>query len=217
MARPLNETLTAGKALIFRITHRSNVPWILKNGLHCSRSDIKDANFAAIGSAELIEKRSHREVPVPPRGTLDNYISFYFTPFSPMLLNIKTGHGGIRPQQNRDIVILVSSLPSLEEYGVNFVFTDRHAYLTAANFYGDRVHLDQVDFELLQTRDFSRDSEDPGKTERYQAEALAHRHVPFAALEGLACYTSEVKTAIDAEASKRGLELKTVVQPGWYF
>jgi len=28
-------SLTPEKALIFRITHRDNLPWILEHGLHC--------------------------------------------------------------------------------------------------------------------------------------------------------------------------------------
>ena len=35
--------LTAEKALIFRITHINNVPWILRHGLHCKNSDVQEA------------------------------------------------------------------------------------------------------------------------------------------------------------------------------
>jgi ssDNA thymidine ADP-ribosyltransferase, DarT len=99
--------LNPGKALIFRITHVDNVPWILDNGLHCRSSAILDPNFINIGNLELIDKRQHRFVEIPPGGTLSDYIPFYFTPFSPMMLNIKTGWGGITKRLNQEIVILV--------------------------------------------------------------------------------------------------------------
>jgi hypothetical protein len=86
--------LNAGRALIFRITHVDNVRWILGNGLHCRSSGIVDPNFVNIGNVELIDKRQHRIVDIPPGGTLSDYIPFYFTPFSPMMLNIRTGWGG---------------------------------------------------------------------------------------------------------------------------
>jgi hypothetical protein len=38
-------TLTQEKGLIFRITHRDNVPWILKNGMHARNGDEFDPNF----------------------------------------------------------------------------------------------------------------------------------------------------------------------------
>ena len=72
--------LNPEKALIFRITHVANVPWILQNGLHCNNSDSSDPNYVQIGNAELIARRRTRNVPVHPKGSLSDYIPFYFTP-----------------------------------------------------------------------------------------------------------------------------------------
>lgn len=125
-------SLTPEKGLIFRITHIANVPWILDHGLHCRNSPERDPNYAEIGNPELIEKRRHRTVPVPPGGVLSDYIPFYFTPYSPMLYNIKTGHNGITRRPMGQIVIMVSALPKLAGQNIPFVFTDRHAYLQIA-------------------------------------------------------------------------------------
>ena len=83
--------LTLEKALIFRIVHRDNIPWILDNGLHCNNSKVRDPNFVEIGNKELISKRAKHPIVSQPGGMLSDYIPFYFTPFSPMLYNIKTG------------------------------------------------------------------------------------------------------------------------------
>jgi hypothetical protein len=80
-------TLNARLARVFRIVHRKNVPWILENGLHARTSPRKDPGYVAIGNADLIEKRRHRTVLIPPGGTLADYVPFYFTPHSPMLYN----------------------------------------------------------------------------------------------------------------------------------
>jgi hypothetical protein len=134
-----------------------------------------------------------------------------------MLFNIRTGYGAVPQQENQDIVILVSSLHQAQEKGVPFVFTDRHAYLRTARFFSDLGHLEQVDWVLLQTRDFKRDPQDPGKTERYQAEALVHRHMPAEALLGVCCYNQKVRDAAVRAAELCGLPLKIFVRPGWYF
>ena len=155
-------------------------------------------------------------MPISPGGTLEDYVPFYFTPFSPMLYNIKTGYGGTDRRPNDEIVMLVSSLPKLIEIERPFVFTDRHAYLYYANFYSALSEIDRVDWECLRARDFRRDAEDPGKIERYQAEALVHRHVPVTALLGVACHSAAVKTELEATLG-RDNPLPIRVRSDWYF
>jgi hypothetical protein len=210
-------SLTPAKALIFRIIHRDNLPWILDHGLHARAGEIFDPNYRNIGNPDLIDKRSRRVVDVGPGGTLSDYVPFYFTPFSIMMYNIKTGYGGIPQVANEDIMILVSSLFRISELGIPFVFTDRHAYTRMANYFGDLKELDQVDWPLLNSRNFAHDPDDPGKKERYQAEALVWKHVPVDALTGVCCYTQAANTWIKSELDQRGLGIKTTVQTKWYF
>jgi ssDNA thymidine ADP-ribosyltransferase, DarT len=209
--------LTLQKALIFRIVHRDNVPWILDNGLHCKNSKVRDPNFVEIGNKELISKRAKHPIVCQPGGTLSDYIPFYFTPFSPMLYNIKTGWGGIRQRNNDEIVIMVSSLRRLQAKKVSFLFTDRHAYLVAAQFYSKLGDLDQIDWDMLQRRDFRIDPEDPSKKERYQAEALIHKHLPVEALAGIVCYDEDVRKSMDSALAKRNQTMKVAKMPSWYF
>jgi len=69
--------LNPEKALIWRIVHRDNLPWLLENGLHCANSNIRFANWVTIGHQELIQKRATHLVPIPPQGTLNDYVPFY--------------------------------------------------------------------------------------------------------------------------------------------
>jgi hypothetical protein len=174
----LMKDLNPQLARIFRSIHISNVPGILEHGgLHCQNSIDLDPNYVNIGNASLIDKRMRRYVPIPPGGPLSDYVPFYFTPFSIMMYNIKTGYGGITRRDNRDIVMFVSSVHRLEELGVPFLFTNQHAYAVDTEFYNDLQYLREIDWQLLQLRDFKTDHNDPGKQLRYQAEALIHRYV----------------------------------------
>ena len=65
--------------------------------------------------------------------------------------------------------------------------------------------------------DFTRDDGYPDKMERYQAEALAHQHVPPDALLGIGCVSEAVRPAIEARAQAAGRALQVFVRPGWYF
>jgi len=101
--------LSPDRGLLFRITHIDNLPWLLANGLHCATGP-QAPHFVTIGNPDLIQRRVSRSVPMPPGGTLADYVPFYFTPKSPMLLNIHTGYGGIHRRGNNEIVILVTAL-----------------------------------------------------------------------------------------------------------
>lgn len=209
------DKLSAEKGLIFRIVHRDNLQWMLDNGLH-ARNGMTCATYRNIGNVDLISRRATRPVPVDPGGTLNDYVPFYFTPYSIMLYNIHTGYGVARVP-NDEIVILVASLHDIARKGFWFVFTNQHAYPVMAEYYNDLSKLDRVDWPLLQSRNFKHDPDDPGKKERYQAEALIWRHLPVSALLGVCCYTSAVERHIQNELKARKLELRTLVQTGWYF
>jgi hypothetical protein len=205
------------KALIFRITHRDNVPWILDHGIHCRNSAVMDPNFVPIGMRDLIERRRTRPMKCHLGGTLADYVPYYFTSHSPMFYNIITGHNGLRRFPNEEIVILVSSLHTIASRGLPFVFTDRHAVLSTAQIFSDVRDLDKIDWDVIRRRDFKRDPEDPGKVERYEAEALIYRHVPIDALHAIVCYHVGVKETIERHADKRGIDVTIARNPSRYF
>ncbi len=209
-------TLNPDKALIFRITHRDNLAFILDHGLHAPGSGVLDVNHRNIGNIDLIGKRTRRTVPCGPGGVLSDYVPFYFTPYSIMMMNIHTGYN-VKQIPNDEILILVSSLPRLAELQIPFVFTDQHAYPAMAHYYVDLKDLDKVPWDQLNRRDFKTDPDDPGKKERYQAEALIWRHVPLQALLGICCYNTHVLTGVQQELAKRNLSVQTSIQQNWYF
>ena len=213
----MTENLNPERALIFRIVHVANVPWILDHGLHCRNAPEQYPDYVNIGNADLIDKRSHRQVPVAPGGVLSDYVPFYFTPYSIMMLNIKTGYGGIARRENRDIVIFVSSIHRLRDLGLRFVCTNQHAYPVDTEFYHRTEDLDKIDWPLLQSRNFKTSDADPGKQVRYQAETLVHRQVPLEALIGLGCHDGQVQERLQSMVDARRLALTIRTTPNWYF
>ena len=165
----------------------------------------------------MTDKRARHIVPLDPSGYLNDYVPFYFTPFSVMLKNIHGGRGGVKQRYNDEIVILVSSIHKVQSLGLDYLFTDSHAYYRWATYYDAIQHLDKIDWSLLQQRDFKRDADDPAKFERYQAEALVHQHCPVDALLGIVCYTDKTKMSIEGLLSEKGINLDVHARPGWYF
>jgi hypothetical protein len=203
--------LNPEKALIFRIVHRENIQRVLNDGCHARSQAI--SGYVEIGNQELIERRTQRAVPCGPGGTLSNYVPFYFTPYTPMLYNIKTGCG-VPKQPMSDILILVSSLRRLSAQKIPFVFSDRHAYLKTARFSDQLADLDRIIWPVLQVRDFKRDDLD--KFEKYQAEALVYQRVPVNALIGIVCYNRAVCDEISDLAAQTGTKVDIIAQSGWY-
>jgi len=151
----VSKDLNPEKALIFRIVHKDNMPAVWENGCQC-RNEAK-GKYVDIGNLELISKRNSRVVPCGPGGTLGDYVPFYFTLYTPMLYNIKTGCNGFPKKPMADIVILTSSLHKLKSDGVAFVFSDRHAYLKTALFSDDLTDLTRIIWPTLQARNFRKD------------------------------------------------------------
>jgi hypothetical protein len=209
-------TLKPEKALIFRIVHRDNLPWILDHGLHARNGLVFDPNYRNIGNVDLIGRREHRNVNVGPLGTLNDYVPFYFTPFSIMMYNIHTGYN-VERVPNEEILIFVSSLFRVSELGIPFVFTDQHAYPAMANYYTDLAHLGEVDWDLLNRKDFKHDPDDPAKKERYQAEALIWKLVPLEALLGICSFDDTVDAVVKTELAQRKLGIQNMVRRTWYF
>lgn len=208
--------LSGEKARIFRITHVDNVPWVLRHGIHCRSSALFDPNYRSIGNPELIQKRASRKVPIQPGGTLSDYVPFYFTSRSPMLLNLKTGQN-VPAVAMRDIVILVASLHQLAERGIPFVYTDRHAYLLAAQFSSDIADLERIDWGILRASDFKYDGNDPAKMDRYQAEALVYQSVPADALAGMICYDQAREAELRMLVAQAGHGVPVVARPEYFF
>ncbi len=211
-----SRSLNPEKALIFRIVHRDNLPWILTHGLWAGNATEQSDSWVHIGLVELINKRAHHPVPLAPFGVLNDYVPFYFTPFSPMLSNIHSGRG-VQQRSNDEILILVSSLHRIAELELAFLFTDSHAYYQWANFYDDLGELNRIDWPILQRRDFKRNPDDPAKFERYQAEALVHQHCPVEALVGVVCYNEETKAQVEQTMAQLGVARPVHVRSGWYF
>jgi len=216
MSKPLAEVLSAEQALIFRITHRDNVPHILANGLHCQSSPTVNPDFVPIGHPDIMDRRKARQVITDPGGTLADYVPFYFTPCTPMLYNIVTGHLGIRRRTKAEIVVIVSSLELLERAALDYIIVDRNATLMAATMAAGRSLVPTLQWEDWRTRNFKRDFDDPTRFERYQAEALVHRVLPTAAISSIITYDKLTQGAVSEAVSQACLDLPAYVQPSWY-
>jgi hypothetical protein len=203
--------------LIYRITHHANLPWILEHGVCCRAEENQDPNFINIGDRDVIARRETREVKIRPGGYLSNYVPFYFSPHSVMLYKIHTGDvpGCTAPQ--KDIIFLVSSIQTLQERSVIFLFTDGHAFPLNTKYFDDPKDLEKLDWKTIQSKDFRKRLEDPDRSRRYQAECLVHGRVPLEALLGVGCLDAACLNAVKEKIQYARNAIKVALKPAWYF
>ena len=134
---------------------------MLQHGLHCGTSATRSDHWVSIGNQELISKRAHWPVSAAPGGVLNDYVPFYFTPFSVMMHNITTGWNGVTRHPKQDILILVASLRRVAELRMVFLFTTSHANNAVVTYFNDLARLNLIDWHILQRRNFRRDPDDP--------------------------------------------------------
>ena len=185
---------------IYRMTHIDNVPFILRNGLWSKLSAEREAAgtaatiaagqsaspsataqgtpkqdpaFKAIGNADIIGRRTNKRVVViPPGGVLGEYVPFYFSGHSPMLLNIATGYGVPRIPQ-KDIVFLVCDATQIAAEGISFCFTDGNATKSITHFYNTLDDLDKLDWNTIRATLWKNTDDDYDRVRKKMAERRA--------------------------------------------
>ncbi len=81
----------------------------------------------------MTDRCTRYEVPIAPGGVLNDYVPFYFTARSVMMMNIVTGRG-VKQRQREEIIILVSSMHQLQGKGLPFVFTSSFKPCSTTSF-----------------------------------------------------------------------------------
>ena len=188
--------------LIYHLTSLQNLPPILERGLQ-PRADL--ANFVDVADQDIITDRR--------RLRLERFVPFHFFAKNPFDGRVQRDH-----PEKRFVLIAVERSKARS---LGWKIIPRHPLagddIEVMDYDAGMQALDKIDWPLLQRRDFKRDPEDPGKLERYQAEALVHQQVPLAALLGIVCYTEAVQADIERKMRSQALPPPVHARPNWYF
>src|SRR5690606_11958190 len=174
------------KLYCYRITHINNLSLLLQNGIVNKNHPSAAVNYINIGNNEIIDVRSQVPVKINNYGMIGDYVPFYFTPRSTMLLNIITEYRAPLVQQrirNEVLVIrcLISDLVNLPQW----FFTDGQANDIATQHYNNLAFINNIDWLSIQTSNFNKSDGDYDRLRRYQAELLVHQQVPITSIESL--------------------------------
>jgi hypothetical protein len=200
---------------IYHISHVRNLPRIIaEGGLHCDRKaqNVKTVN---IGHMHIKERRLDRKVPIGSKGTVGDYVPFYFATRSPMLFAISRGAVEGYTEGQRPVIYLRSSVEAVNATGRGWVFTEGHADMAFTDFFDDLKDLDKIDWPLMAATYWNDTDEDPDRKRRRQAEFLVHEFFPWELVSYIGVYDLSVAKIV-GEIIKGGSP-EIGIQRGWYY
>jgi len=207
------------KGQLFHMTLIERLPAIVADGRLVCDAQLQGVSLPgqAMAHEHLKERRRKVKVPVPPGGTVGDYVPFYLAPRSPMLAASYYGNVKGRPAGQQGIVYLVTTIDRLANLE-DIVLTSKHP-TKRPHFTDDLDRFDDpsfIDWDVMFDPWFTSET-DTERPERRQAEVLVHREVPLDRIVGLAARTEE-ELAMARDACGQavpGWHLK--VRADWYF
>lgn len=185
---------------IYHFTHVDNLAKMLDaGGLLCNnllRKEEFGSGHVSVANEGIQRTRSNKRVPKGPRGTLHDYVPFYFCFRSPMLYRVHTGQEDYQGNQE-ELVYFVSSVQSVDESGIDYVFTDRHGILVYTDFFTELDNLSKIDWRLMIATSWHEIAEYRDRKERKQAEFLVHRQLPWSLVGFVAVMNPRMKERVE--------------------
>ena len=203
---------------LYHITHLKNLRPIIRSGALLPVSALRrtSAQFTTIAYQDIQDKRSVTLVPCGLGGMLHDYVPFYFAPRSPMLCAIS--YGRVPSCQNQAAVVhLVSTAQAIDDYGLDFAFTDGHAIMAFTEFYDDLDDLQEMDWKVMKAKYWSDTLEDMDRKRRRQAEFLVHGPVPWSLVTEIAVMDRSVEKKVKSLLEREGVATAVRTVRAWYY
>lgn len=189
---------------VMRFTHIENLRTILTRGaMHAPNNMPQDGlPMRLTHDATVQAARAERPIVKGPGGTIHDYVPFYFGPWSPMMLNLKSGRVAGYTDGQRPLIYLVSTAQQIAEGGIRFVYTDGQALSRISEQFDDLGDLHRLDWELVGAKYWSNTSADPDKQRRKQAEFLVHGACPWEMVRMIAVFDEDMKRLVEDTLSE---------------
>lgn len=211
---------------IYHITHVDNLRAIFRErALLCDReAQRRGLCSQTIAYDSIKQRRTVRPVKkllggaVAAGGALADYVPFYFTNRSPMLLAIHKGQVPGYQNGQSSIVYLVSSAETVAKSDRFWCFTDGHAVEGVSEFFDRIEELPKVDWNAVRTWKWGGKwlLADPDIKRRKQAEFLVHERFPLELVEQVGVMNPATAEKVAGILRETELTLRVTVQLGWY-
>lgn len=210
----------AGERRLFHFTHLKHLPDIFAEMRLVADSVMQGRGGVPMecGDRSVKAERRTRQIALPPHGSPDDYVPFYFAPRSPMLYVISRGNVPTYHEGQHPLVYLVTSVADAVATGRPFVYSDGKCAAAITRHFNDLTSMDQmIDWDVIGATYWANTRDDGDRMRRRAAEFLVHEHLPVTAIRELATYDHDVAEQVRGLLDAQGLELTVIVRRQWYY
>lgn len=206
---------------VFRIVHLDSLETLVRRGaLHAANHSPDDGlPYRTIHNVDIQGQRHIREIPCGPRGTLHDYVPFYFGYLSPMLLQLKTGRVAGYNEGQDPLVYMKTTVQAVAQAGLRFVFSNGHGIAAYTQWFDDLNRLDEVDWGVVYERYWRDTVDDMDRQRRKQAEFLVYQFCPWDVIEEVGVVNAPMKARVEGLLNDCGAGRQKAVhiRAHWYY
>jgi len=204
---------------IVRLMHIDNLSvCIQRGGLHAPNSVPKDGlPYKTIHNIEIQHERQLRHIPCGPKGTIHDYVPFYFGVRSPMLYQLCTGQVENYDEGQDPLIYAVSTAQAVSQANIPFVFSDGHGIAAYTEWFDDLAELTNVDWDTVDAKYWYCTMEDPDRQRRKQAEFLVYQFCPWDLVQEIGVINDATKTKVLGIMAQFGKTTPVQICRQWYY
>ena len=206
---------------ILRFIHLDNLEVCLKrNGLHAPNWCPTDGLiYKTIHNVDIQNQRKATAIACGPKGTLHDYVAFYFGYLSPMMFQLKTGRVAGYNEGQEPLIYLVGTAQAVQAAGKSFVFSDGHGIARFSQWFDDLADLEKVDWDMVNQRYWTDNVNDMDRQRRKQAEFLIYRTCDWSLIQEIVvmddAIQGKVQAILDQHAAK--LQRPIYIRRDWFY
>jgi hypothetical protein len=174
---------------VYHFSHIENLPGLLHHGFLANNHPQFPREHRSIAAAGIQNRRAQMNVSCGPRGSVHDYVPFYFGSVSPMLLGVVNA----KNVDQYDILYFEFPITLIER--ADAIFTSASANTVCApDFYHDPADLAQLDWAAIDSKKWGNPDDD--YRHRRMAELLIHGQLPVTAAARCIVWNEEVKKRV---------------------
>ncbi|MBW1716435.1 MAG: DUF4433 domain-containing protein [Deltaproteobacteria bacterium] len=204
---------------VYHLTHVVNLSSIIQSGgcLSFNQKQDREISHVDIAYERIQDRRARTLVPCGPRGCLHDYVPFFFAPRPPMLYAIHAGYVEGYEQGQAPLIHLVTTAQAVNNSGSEWVFADGHATMTVTEFFDDLDDLDQVDWEVMESRYWNDTPTLPDRKRRRQAEFLVKDFCPWELFSEIGVINSKIESRVKRMVENSRHQPVVQIHRDWYY
>ena len=206
---------------IFRFIHVDNLAVCLqRGGVHAPNHVPNDGlKYKTIHNIDIQRQRRITGIPCGPRGTVHDYVAFYFGYRAPMMLQLNTGQVTGYDEDQRPLIYLVTTAQAVQASGSGFVFSDGHGIARFTDWFDDLPELGEVDWDMVYRRYWADTTEDMDRQRRKQAEFLVYKFCPWSLIQEIAVINQTMQDRVEEILDQQAPTHRPVVRVRrrWYY